>query len=232
MKHTTIAEIRDKVEIYYDPVPAEKNSFMDQDNVWNIFYSHNPSKYSCQSDINSLPWLLRIFLNKEQMLSKDITLLDIKAKFCNQWEKRYRDSKGTRKEERLLMDKITQTAILSNHENDKVPIIHIRFDMSDFDFSTITGFLDTFVDSFKLKGVDNIDRILDTTESRLITFDNDDQAMATGKEYVTITSGVNLVDLRYVNGIDVTRTICNDIVEIFERFGMRGDTYRFIKRVI
>lgn len=232
VKHTTLSEIRDKVEIYFDPDPMSKGSFMEQDNVYNIFYSHNPSKYSCQPDVNTLPWLMRIILNKERMLNKDITLLDIKAKFCNHWEKRYKDARGVKKEEKQLLDKITQTAILSNYDNDKLPIIHIRFDMTDFDFSTIIGFLDVFIDNFKLKGVDNIDKILDTSETRVVSFNNEDQALINDKEYVTVTSGVNLIDLRYVNGIDVSRTICNDVVEIYERFGIEAARAALLKEIV
>ena len=205
---------------------------MEQDNVYNIFYSHNPSKYSCQPNVNTLPWLMRIILNKERMLNKDITLLDIKAKFCNHWEKRYKDARGVKKEEKQLLDKITQTAILSNYDNDKLPIIHIRFDMTDFDFSTIIGFLDVFIDNFKLKGVDNIDKILDTSETRVVSFNNEDQALINDKEYVTVTSGVNLIDLRYVNGIDVSRTICNDVVEIYERFGIEAARAALLKEIV
>jgi DNA-directed RNA polymerase II subunit RPB1 len=231
IKHTTISEIRDKVEIYYDPQPQASGGFMEQDNVYNIFYSHNPSKYSCQPDVNSLPWLMRIVLNKERMLNKDITLLDIKAKYCNHWEKRYRDARGLKKEEKQLLDKITQTAILSNHDNDKLPILHIRFDMTDFDFATIVGFLDTFIDNFKLKGIDNIDKILDTSETRMVSFDNEDQAVSNDKEFITVTSGVNLIDLCYVNGVDVNRTICNDVVEIYEHFGIEAARAALLKEI-
>ena len=75
---------------------------MTKDNVFNVFYSHNPNKNTCQTDIQSLPWLVRIELNRELLMEKDVTLLDIKSKYCNNWEKRYMDVKGLKKEERVL----------------------------------------------------------------------------------------------------------------------------------
>ena len=232
MKYTTMRDIRNKVEIYYDPNPFDKDGFMKTDNVYNVFYSHNPSKLSCQSDIRTLPWLIRIILNKEELMEKNITLLDIKSKFCNHWEKRYKESKGVRKEEKQLLEKIIQCSILSNNDNSKTPIIHIRFDMTEFDFSTIVGFLDVFIDNFKLKGVSNIDDIINVdTTSRLITYDNEDQDKKIETENVIYTKGINIVDIRYINGINLNRTICNDVTIIYEHFGIEAARMALLREV-
>ena len=132
---------------------------MKKDNVYNIFTSHNPNKYSCQADITNLPWLMRIEFDREKLLSKEVTLLDIKSKLCNFWEKRFANLKGMKKEEKQLLEKITQCAILSNNDNNTIPVIHLRFDMNDFDFGTIVQFTDTFIDKFQLKGINSIDNI-------------------------------------------------------------------------
>jgi len=222
IKHTTFKDVRNRIDIYYDPEPLDKDSFMENDKVYNIFYSHNPTKLSCQADITKLPWLVRIEMNKEKMMEKNITLLDIKSKFCSKWEKRYKDNKGIKKEERQLLEKISQTAILSNNDNDKSPIIHIRFDLTDFDFNTLIRFIDTFVDDFKLKGIDKIENINNVSEERIISFDNEDQELKNDTQYIIYTAGINLRDIRYINGIDINRTYCNDISEIYEKFGIEA----------
>jgi hypothetical protein len=222
IKHTTLADIRDRVDIYYDPNPLEKDGFMERDNVYNVFYSHNPTKRSCQSDISTLPWLYRITLNKEEMMNKNITLLDIKAKFCNHWETRYGDVKGLRKEERQYLEKVAQCSILSNSENDKVPTIHIRIDMTEYDMKTLVGFLDTFIDTFHLKGLSKIEKIRGRAEERLVSFDNENQEMKDEKENVIYTLGVDLDNIRYINGIDINRTISNDVVTTYELFGIEA----------
>ena len=229
LKHTVVMDVRKKIDIYYDPNPLDKGSFMDKDGVSNIFYSHNPSKNSCQSDVASLPWLLRIELDREKMMEKDVTLLDIKAKYCNNWEKRYIDVKGQKKEERTLLEKIIQTAILSNSDNDVQPLIHIRFDMSEFDFSTLVSFIDIFVDNFKLKGVEYIDKINGIIDEPVISFDNEDEELKKGKQFVIYTGGVNLQDIRYLNGIDLNKTVCNDIISIYETYGIDAARNALIK---
>lgn len=220
IKFTTMKDIRRKVDIYYDPTPLKKGGFMDRDGVYNIFYSHAPNKNSCQNDVKSLPWLMRIELDREKMMEKDITLLDIKSKFCNQWQKRFQDTKGTRKEERVILERISQLSILSNSENDKFPVIHVRFDMTEFDFSSLVNFLNIFIDNFKIKGIDSINKIDNVKEEDVITFDNENEEKLQEKQHVIYTAGVNLIDIRYINGIDLSKTISDDVVEIFNTFGI------------
>ena len=232
IKFTTIKDIRDLVDIYYDPHMNAKGSFMEQDKVFNLFYANNPSKFSCQADISNLPWLMRIVLNREKMMEKNITLLDIKSKFCTHWDKRYKATKGIRKEERQLLEKITQCAILSNNENDIVPILHVRFDMSNFNFTTIVNFLDIFIDNFKLKGLDGIEDILSVDPRRMVNFNNENQELKIETQnHIILTKGINMVNIRYINGIDLTKTISNDVVMIYEKFGIEAARIMLMKEL-
>jgi DNA-directed RNA polymerase beta' subunit len=232
IKYTTIEHIRNRIDVYYDPVPYKKGGFMEEDKVTNIFHSYTPGKYSCQSDVNSLPWLLRVEFDKEKMMNKKVTLLDIKTKFCNFWDKRYNNLKLLKKEERLLLDKVTQCSLVSNNDNSKVPILHVRLDMANFDFSTIVNFTDLFIDKFKLKGLNSIDDIAGVPEERVITIDGPDQDLQKGKEYIVYTNGINLTDIRYINGIDMTRTTCNDVVKIYNVYGIEAARASVLKEIM
>jgi len=222
IKNATMKDIRDDINVYYDPKPQRKGGFMEQDNVYNVFYSHNPTKRSCQSNINALPWLVRIQMNRESLLDKNITLLDIKSKFCDQWERRYSNLRGIKKEKKKLLDQITQCAILSNNDNDRVPILHIRFDMKDFNYETIVGFVDLFIEEFKLKGISNIKKINGVVPETILNDENETRKLVEDKQYVIYTSGINLTEIRYLNGVDLNRTICNDVIEIYKKFGIEA----------
>ena len=229
LKHTTISDVRKTVSIYYDPDPLRKGGFMEKDNVYNVFYSHKTSKYTCQEDFVSLPWLLRIELDREKLMEKDIRLLDIKSKFCNQWQERYKDVKGMKKEEKVIMDRITQISILSNSDNDSNPTIHIRFDMTEFDYSILVSFIDTFIENFKLKGVDGITKIANIIEEGLINFNKETGEKELTKQWVIYTSGVNMNQMRYINGIDLNKTFCNDIMLIYDIYGIDAVRLALIK---
>ncbi len=235
IKFTTIKDLRSKIEIYYDPKPYGKGSFMEADNIKNIFYTYQQNKQCCSNTIDGLPWLMRIEFDKEKLLSKEVSLLDIKSQFCFSWEKRYQDIKAVKREKRQLLEKISQLAVLSNTDNDDIPTVHIRFDMTNFNSATIIDFMDMFVDEFKLKGMPGIDDILGggkAQEERYISFDNPESSMEKASEYVVYTKGINMDAVRNIIGVDLTRTYCNDIITVYEIFGIEAARNLIIREII
>lgn len=230
IKFITIEDLTNKLEIFYDPNPRQKDGFMEKDNVYNVFYSHIPSKNSCQTNIDSLPWLIRISLDRESMMEKNISLLDIKSKFCSHWEKRYTEIKGIKKEERVILEKITQCAILSNDDNDKNPVLHIRLDMNNFNYSTLISFQDIIVNKFKLKGLEGIDDVEPFFKTKNIEYDVDGSVKET-EQFILVTKGVSMKGIRYIKNIDQIRTVCNDVVEIYYTFGIEAARAVLLKEI-
>lgn len=225
LKHTTFGEIRERINIYYDPNPTLEEGLTAKDNIIPTVFTQKGNKGSCQQSIAGLPWLLRIEINREKMAEKEITLLDIASQFCNWWSNRFIDAKNVKKEERRVLNKINQMAILSNADNDKEQIIHIRFNSKDndkdkFDLDTIHDFVQYILDEFKLKGINGIKKINSETEERYVVFDKETGEVKSESEYVIYASGVNLTEIRYLLGIDLKRTISNDIVQIYNTFGI------------
>ena len=229
IKYTTIYDLSKKIEVYYDPLPFD-NSFRKKDNVVKDFKVLNATKTSCQNDITLLPWLYRIELDKELMLEKNVTLLDIKSKFCTFWGQRLSDPKNLKKEDRLLIEKITQTSISTNYDNSETPIIHIRLDMNNFDFSTIIDFQNLVMNKFKLKGIDGISDINDINNERVIIF-NENGDIEKKNQHIIYTDGINLKDIRYINGVDLTKTITSDVVQIYKLFGIEAARTALVKEL-
>ncbi len=235
IKFTTIRDLRTKIEILYDPDPYKPDSFIEKDNIGVPFYTYQSNKQCCANSIDGLPWLMRIEFDREKLLTKEVSLLDIKSQFCFAWEKRYTDIKGIKREKRQLIDKITQLAVLSNTDNDDTPILHIRFDMTNFTQSTLVDFMDLFVDEFKLKGMAGIEDILGggkAIEERIISFDNDNKTMEKNSEYVIYTKGINMEAIKNIVGVDLNRTYCSDIITIYENFGIEAARNFIIRQII
>ena len=93
LEKTTLNSIRNNIDVYYDPNPYSNNGFMKKDGVTEPFYSKKLTRNSCQASIENLPWLIRIEINKEKMLEKEVTLLDIKSKFCMWWDRKHVNTK-------------------------------------------------------------------------------------------------------------------------------------------
>ena len=74
---------------------------------------------------------------------------------------------------------------------------------------------------FKIKGIDEISKVLETKSTKIVNFDKDGGITSKG-EYIIYTSGINLVKIRYIKGIDIYRTRCNSIFDIYENFGIEA----------
>ena len=231
MKQTNIIHIRDRIDIYYDPNPTGADNFATRDNIGKPFYSQSSTGSGCQKDINNLPWLARIEINREKMLAKDVSLLDIQSKFCHMWTSRFQDMKKASKEERSVLERITKCGIASNSDNDDIPIIHIRFDVVNITMETLTDFVDIIIDNLKIKGIDNVTDVYDPVEDPFITFDKDTHAISDQKEYAIYVDGLNMYDIRNIENIDINRTICNDVMKVYEIFGIEAARIALLREI-
>lgn len=228
IKSTNIAVLLNKIDFIYDPNPLKKGGYMDKDNVKHVFNSYTPIKNKCQTDILNLPWLVRIVLDKEKLLQRDICMLDIKTKFCHNWEKKSVDIKSLKKDEKNLLDRITGYAVLSNTDYDVEPILHIRLDITEFNNSTIIDIIDMITEKFKIKGITGISDILAVQKDRTFKYLNDG-GVSYNEDFVIYSKGVNMIDIRYLSGVNVYKTFTNDISIIYELFGIEAARTALIK---
>ena len=120
------------------------------------------------------------------------------------------------------MEKVNKCTILSNSSNDTDPIIHVRLNMSVFNYETLIAFQEVIIYNFKLKGIKNIDSIRGISSERCLKFDDKTGDINTINEHIIYTDGINLKNIRYIKGIDLNKTTCNDIVTIYHTFGIEA----------
>ena len=60
--------------------------------------------------------------------------------------------KGMKKNERDLFSKISRSAILANYDTSTIPVAHIRFNMTSYDYESLIDFFNIVLDRIKLKG--------------------------------------------------------------------------------
>lgn len=228
IKLTNLNHLLKKIDVIYDPNPTKQNGHMDKDNVRHVFNSYTPTKNKCQTDISNLPWLVRIVLDKEKLLQRNVCMLDIKSKFCHNWEKKMSDIKSLKKDEKNLLDKITGYAILSNTDYNTEPIIHIRLDITDFNNSIIVNIIELITEKFKIKGINGVSDILAIEQERTFNCLNDG-SIVFNEDFVVYTKGINMIDIRYMNGVNLYKTFTNDISIIYELFGIEAARTALIK---
>ena len=93
------------------------------------------------------------------------------------------------------------------------------------------GINEWVLDNFKLKGIDDIMSTDIDINSRLISFDNDDNVFEESSEMVIFTTGINLIDIRYIDGIDLNRTYCNEVNQTYRYLGIEAARSSLIKEL-
>jgi len=211
-KHLTIGEIISSAEILYN-VNSNNNldTIIKNDNVKNPFYINNQ-----KTDLSALPFVFRFVLNLEKMVDKEITLLDIKTKFISYWYNHYSNIKNISRTEKNIISIINGLAILNNNDN----IIHIKFNMTDFNYNILTKFLKIVLHKITLKGINNINEISINEERRELfnKLGNKEKE----NEYVIITSGINFKEIKRIKGINYQRTQCNDVYTTYKLYGIEA----------
>jgi DNA-directed RNA polymerase II subunit RPB1 len=230
IKYTTMENITSYIENYYEPDPLVKGGWMEKDNATNLFHAGK-----CQSDVGGLPFLMRIVLSREGLLNTGMQMLDIKAVLCEFFGNRVKEAKKLKnKDEKAILDKITRIAILSNSSTSNELVIHVRYDATAVNFSSHVAFSRVILTRMKLKGVEGLTGAVDVIEDNYKTFDKNGE-MVERNRYAIVTEGVNLLELRYFNCIDLQKTTTNNIVDIQMVMGIeaaRASLKRELKTVI
>jgi DNA-directed RNA polymerase beta' subunit len=210
LTHLNIKELLSSAEIIYDI-----SSMYKDDNVGTPFFVNNQ-----KAELSSLPFIFRLKLNMELMHDKDTTLLDIKSKFISHWTKNFTNLKNMKKIEKDIFSKISRCAILSNTVVDN-PIIHIRFNMSSFNYNLLTEFLKIVLQQITLKGIDNI-KSSDMINERKLSFDKETGENIVSKQYTVYTDGINFERIKYIKGLNHSLCTCNSIAKIYRLYGIEA----------
>jgi DNA-directed RNA polymerase beta' subunit len=93
--------------------------------------------------------------------------------------------------------------------------------MISFNYTLLIDFLKIILEQITLKGLDNISSVDITNERRLI-FDKETGNSMDTKEYIVYTSGINIEKLKYIKGVNMSRTTSNDIHTIYKLYGIEA----------
>ena len=227
IQHTTIKDLIVSYDMIYD-INTNNGGYTEKDKVGNPFFVNLKSS---TKNFENMVWLMRIKLDRNKLIEKNVTALEIKTSYIKFFKNFINEGKGVKRTEKKIMTSVVGSSILSNYDNSEEPTIHIRFDIVDFNLELLLGINDWILENFKLKGLDNITKAEVDSNSRLISFDNADNQFEESSEMMIYTEGINLVDVRYVDGIDLNRTYCNEVNQINKYLGIEASRSSLIKEL-
>ena len=217
---TKMNDIIDEYSLIFD---SSNDGINKKDNVSNIIHL-----YSKITNLEYIPFVLRLVLNKNALLINSLTIFEIKTRFIKLWKEKYSNTKNIKRNLKEVITNISECGIMGNDELSDELIIHIRFNIRKYSSENLTKFKNFILD-FQIKGIDNIDKIGLPIHKEFIYFDK--EKIENKKQYLLVSEGQNIIDIRYIKNIDLYKTITNDVNIIYKYFGIEAARNCLIKEM-
>jgi DNA-directed RNA polymerase beta' subunit len=221
IEHTRLMDVVQSVQICFDP--REDATFIEKDReIIEQFYEFErlleqaaDIEYG-QTNMQKSKWILRMEMDPEKMLDKNITMDDIHYAISA--------THG---------DNVT--SVFSDY-NDKNLVFRIRMNSSVFDKKKKKGslesldqsdeiyhlknFQDTLLNGIVLRGVNGINNVMPRQMKNRVA--KEDGKYVSKEIWVLETTGTNMLEILAQDYIDASRTYGNDIQEIFNVLGIEA----------
>jgi len=224
LEHTKLEEIVKSVQVCFDPddlnsLIAEDNDVIQQYRAFeNMVNECNEVTLSTDENEKS-KWIIRMEMDPEVMLEKNITMDDVNFTLKNCFEDQlnciYSDFNSDKLIFRIRMNEIIKNNSGRGQSKTKVNPL----DQSD-QIYILKNFQDQLLQNVVLRGIKGINKVI----LRKIV-DNMVEHNGVYKKqdiWVLDTVGSNLLDVLSLSFIDNKRTISNDIVEIYNVLGIEA----------
>ncbi len=204
---TRLSDILEYSEIYWDNGKYETSIESDKGilDIYKQLSELDTFSNRCKSDS---PWVLRMKFNKEKMKSYGLRMIDIYTKLNLAYDKYidciYSDDNA---EECIFRIKMKEIALKDIDAKDEL--------------AAIKAMEHNIVYQVLLKGYKGIKKV-SLNKKKYEKYNKDTQTFDKVIEWVLDTDGTNLIDILTNPNIDATRTVSNDIREIYETLGIEA----------
>lgn len=225
LEHTKLEEVLKSSEICFDPddlntlIHEDKECIEQYKAFENLMDECNGSNLESGESEKS-KWIVRMVLDPEVMLEKNITMDDVNFTLKNCYEDQisciYSDFNSDKLVFRIRMNDVLKSA--SGRGGQKKTKVN-PLDQSD-QIYILKNFQDQLLQKVVLRGIEGINKVI----LRKI-LDNVVETNGVYKKqdiWVLDTIGTNLIDVLGLDFIDNTRTVSNDIVEIYNVLGIEA----------
>jgi len=224
LEHTKLQEIVKSIEICFDP--DDLNTLIDMDKTTMEQYRRFETmidecmETSISEDTNEKSkWIIRMEINPEVMLEKNLTMDDIHFVLKNSYGDEisciYSDFNADKLIFRIRMNNILKQSAKANSKKTKVNPL----DQSD-QIYLLKNFQEQLMQNIVIRGIKKINKVI----LRKIK-DNVVETNGVYKKqdiWVLDTIGTNMLDILALDYIDSKRTFSNDIIEVYNVFGIEA----------
>ena len=225
LEHTILEEIVKSIEICFDPDDLNSLISEDRDTIEQYKAFENMvsecSETSLQSDENEKSkWIIRMVMEPEVMLEKNITMDDVNFTLKNCFEDQvsciYSDFNADKLVFRIRMNEVIKSS--SGRGGQKKTKVN-PLDQSD-QIYILKNFQDQLLQNVVLRGVKGINKVI---LRKVIDNMVENNGIYKKQDiWVLDTIGTNLIDVLGLDFIDNKRTLSNDIIEIYNVLGIEA----------
>jgi len=220
LEHTKLVDVVESVQICFDP--NDRRTYLPEDKeLVDNFYAFENMVKECANivseDIEEVnaeksKWILRIKLDAEKLLEKNITMDDIHYAI----NAAYEDTVSCVFSDYNASNLIFRLRVNSNVLDKKK---RKSMDQSD-EIYHLKNFQDTLLQGIVLRGVDGIRDVMPRKLQNSVV--KDDGKYVQKETWVIDTTGTNLLELLGEDFIDPKRTFSNDVQEIYKVLGIEA----------
>jgi DNA-directed RNA polymerase II subunit RPB1 len=224
LEHTKLKEVVKSMEICFDPddlhtLIEDDKSTMAQYREFEEMIAECLGTASAGNQPEKSKWVIRMILDPETMLEKNITMNDVNFTLNSVYKDEiscvYSDYNADKLVFRIRMNTIINNA--SSRGQKKVKLNPL--DQSD-QIYILKNFQDTLLNNVVLRGIKNINKVVlrkikdNLVETSGVFVKND--------IWVLDTIGTNMLEVLGLDYIDANRTYSNDVIEIYDVLGMEA----------
>jgi DNA-directed RNA polymerase II subunit RPB1 len=222
LEHTKLIDVVKSVQICFDPNDKNTN-LLDDKEMLEQFYEFEEMIDECSGENATdaeqpkSKWIVRIEMDNETLLDKNITMDDIHFAITNSHGDEISCVYSDYNSDNLVFRIRLNEKLLKG----KKPLkgISDTLDQSD-DIYLLRIFQDNLLNNIVLRGINGVENVLPRKLQNSVV--KDDGKYTHKDIWIMDTTGSNLMQILSLDFIDATRTISNDIKEVFDTLGIEA----------
>lgn len=198
---TYFKDLVQSTKVYYDP--DDFDTTIEDDRLFVETYKELTNEGLLQKT-KLYPWLLRFELDRSAMVEHAVTMLDIYRVLNDYYE--------------------DMVHVMFSDDNSKNLIFRIKIEDQGEDKDIITemkALERSMLDNVIIKGLPKISKVV-KNQVPVSKYVPSTMTIESEQQWVLETAGTNMLDVMSMKEVDTTRTISNDIVEIYELLGVEA----------
>ena len=229
LEYTSFKDIISSYSIHYDPNNTHETIIDDDKEMINIYKEFLDIEYP-DKDYHNHPtynWIIRYVFDKNTMMDKGIVMEDVYLALLDYDVNKLLFIYADDNSKELIGRVSIKIDDPSSHKINNPPSNNGIQDQTDI-ISTFKNINDDILNNIPIKGIKNISDIV-VSEKKIFVKNN--KSIENKDSFFLETDGVNLIDILNNEFIDPYLTISNDIIEIFEVYGIEAARNILIKEV-